>query len=100
MGSSTAAAASKADEIPEVPSGCEQEEQLLQALTSIPLISKALVRPGAGDRVDITVSRSIEACRTLRVCGLVAGLILALHVVCGISALTPLHLESPTQGLV
>jgi hypothetical protein len=58
MGSSTAAAAAKADEIPEVPSGCEQEEQLLQALTSIPLITKALVRPGVGNRVDITVSHT------------------------------------------
>lgn len=51
--------ASKPAEIPEVPAGCEEEEQLLQALTSIPLISKAIVRPGGaagGERVDVTVS--------------------------------------------
>lgn len=43
------------NEIPEVPSGCEDELQLLQALTSIPLINKALVRPAGGERVTIKV---------------------------------------------
>jgi hypothetical protein len=57
MASSTACAAStKAVEVPEVPAGCEQEEQLLQALTSIPLITKAVARPGTGKHVNISVS--------------------------------------------
>lgn len=61
MASSTtacAAAAKPSAEIPEVPAGCDQEEQLLQALTAIPLMTKAIARPDAsssGQRVDITV---------------------------------------------
>jgi len=58
MGSNTACSASSKSEIAEVPTGCEEEQQLLQALTSIPLITKAIVRPspGSDNRVDITVS--------------------------------------------
>lgn len=63
MGSNTAcSASSKLSEIAEVPAGCEEEEELLQALTSIPLITKAIVRPspGSDNRVDITVSVALH----------------------------------------
>lgn len=58
MGSSTASPGAKiSSEIPQVPADCEQEEQLLQALTSIPQITKAIARAN-GQRVDISVSHS------------------------------------------
>jgi hypothetical protein len=66
MASSTKAceaSAKPSTEIPEVPAGCDQEQQLLEALTAIPLITKAIARPDAsssGQRVDITVGPGLH----------------------------------------
>lgn len=72
MASSTLAcpaAAKPSAEIPEVPAGCDQEEQLLQALTAIPLMTKAIARPDAsssGQRVDITVGTYLRVFSIMR----------------------------------